>query len=297
MALGRKPRAKSKAAVSSITAGRGSVMSLSRMSARHFLGGAAVGAGLVYFLDPDRGGQRRERVRSALARRPGRYGSRLGDIHGLQAANLSGRGGLDLSRIAQLAGSLLTAYGALRRGTTGSLIKTLGAGLAATATRRAVALPLGGERRRTIDIQKTLYVEAPLDRVYAFGSSCENLPLFVTHVREVTDLGGGRWRWVVDGPTGEAISWVVSLTEQVPNRLIAWRSEPGAVLDNAGVIRFGSEGPGTRIDFRFCYSPPAGSAGRATAEFFGGDPRTRLNADLGRLKSLLESTIRSDTHG
>jgi uncharacterized membrane protein len=267
------------------------------MSARHFLGGAAMGAGLVYFLDPDRGAQRRERVRVALAGRQGRYGSRLGDIHGLEAANLSGRAGLDLARLAQLAGSLLTAYGALRRGTTGSVIKTLGVGLAATGTRRGLALPLGRERRRTIDIQKTLYVEAPLDRVYAFGSSCENLPLFVTHVREVTDLGGGRWRWVVDGPTGEAISWVVALTEQEPNRLIAWRSEPGAVLDNAGVIRFGAEGPGTRIDFRFCYSPPAGSAGRATADFFGGDPRTRLNADLGRLKSLLESTIRSDTHG
>ena len=255
-----------------------------------------MGAGLVYFLDPERGEPRRARVRLALAGRPGRYGSRLGDIHGLEAANLRGPAGLDLSRVAQVAGSLLTAYGALRRGRTGSLIKTLGVGLAATGTRRA-ALPLGRERRRTIDIQKTLYVEAPLERVYAFGSSCENLPLFVTHVREVTDLGGGRWRWVVDGPAGEAISWVVSLTEQEPNRLIAWRSEPGAVLDNAGVIRFGSEGPGTRIDFRFCYSPPAGGAGRATAEFFGGDPRTRLNADLGRLKSLLESTIRSDTHG
>ena len=101
----------------------------------------------------------------------------------------------------------------------------------------------------------------------------------------------------MDGPAGEPLSWVAQLTEQVPNRLLAWRSEPGAVLDNAGVIRFGSEGTGTRIDFRFCYSPPADTAGRSMAEFFGADPRTRLNADLGRLKTLLESTIRSDSHG
>jgi uncharacterized membrane protein len=87
------------------------------------------------------------------------------------------------------------------------------------------------------------------------------------------------------------------VTEHQPQRLLAWRSELGAVLDNAGVIRFSPEGSGTRVDFRFCYSPPGEAAGRSMAEFFGTDPRTRLNADLGRLKTLLESTIRSDTHG
>src|SRR5690349_21098690 len=153
------------------------------MSTRHFLGGVAVGAGLVYFLDPDHGNQRRARARAALAPPPGRYGSRLGDIHGLEAANLGRGAPIDFSRVARVAGSLLTAYGTLRRGTTGSVIKTLGAGLAATGARKAIPLPFGRERRRTVDIQKTLYVEAPLERVYAFGSSCENLPLFVSGVR------------------------------------------------------------------------------------------------------------------
>jgi uncharacterized membrane protein len=98
------------------------------------------------------------------------------------------------------------------------------------------------------------------------------------------------------------VSWVAVVTEEEPNRLLAWRSEPGALLDNAGVLRFAPEGSGTRIDFRFCYSPPVGPAARAMADFFGADPRARLNADVGRLKTLLESTIRSDslrsdTHG
>jgi uncharacterized membrane protein len=87
------------------------------------------------------------------------------------------------------------------------------------------------------------------------------------------------------------------LTQRDPNRVLAWRSEPGSMLDNAGVIRFSREGTGTRIDFRFCYSPPAGRAGNAMVEFFGVDPRTRVNEDLGRLKTLLESTVRSDIHG
>jgi uncharacterized membrane protein len=148
-----------------------------------------------------------------------------------------------------------------------------------------------------VDIQKTLYVEAPVERVFAFWSHYDNFPLFMSNVREVSDLGGQRSRWVVSGPGGVPVEWNAVLTERDENRLLAWRSEPGSMLENAGVIRFAREGTGTRIEFRFSYNPPAGRAGRAMAEFFGADPRARMNEDLGRLKTLLESTVRSDWHG
>ena len=263
------------------------------MSARSFRGGAAVGAGLVYFLDPERGAQRRARARATLARGRGRYGSRLGDIHGLEAANLGGlSASFDTRRLTRLIGGLLAAYGLVRRGRTGSLIRTLGVGLAARGNRPASHRQPGGERRRTIDIQKTLYVDGPVEHVSALAGSCENFPLFISGVREVADLGGGRWRWTVDGPAGGTLSWIASVTEHQPGRLLAWRSDPGAVLDSAGVIRFGAEGPGTRVDFRFCYSPPGDPSDRGAEDFLGGDPRTRFNADLGRLRTLLESTIK-----
>jgi uncharacterized membrane protein len=101
---------------------------------------------------------------------------------------------------------------------------------------------------------------------------------------------------VVTGPGDRPVAWTAVVTAWEAPRLLAWRSEEGAILEHAGVVRFTPEGSGTRIDFRFCYSPPPGREGRALAEFFSADPRARVNEDFGRLKALLESTPRSEYH-
>lgn len=271
------------------------------MRPRNFLGGVAVGAAAMYLLRPDRSTTPLDDDRAGVQAptRTGRYGLRLGDIAGLEAANLSTRSvRLSVKGLTRLAGGAMAVYGLLRRGKTGRVLRMAGLGLAARRVRPA--RPAGasaGERRRTVDIQQTMYVEAPVERVYAFGTTYENLPLFLSNVRQVRDLGGGRSLWIVGGRDGAHAAWTAIVTERKENRLLAWRSEAGAVLDNAGVIRFGPEGAGTRIDLRFCYSPPGERSGGAMSEFFGADPRARMSADLGRLRTMLESTVRSDSHG
>ena len=292
-------------------------------STRSFVRGLTLGVGLMYLLDSDRGRLRRERLARRVsdlladareqldiaAVQPGipelgHYGGRVGDIAGLGAATLVLRkpGSWTQGNPAALRvlGGMLALYGLTRRGTFASLFRTIGTGLlvgsAGRASNGGSALPRI-DRRRAVDIQKTLHIEAPLDQVYAFWSNYENFPLFMSHVREVEDLGGGRSRWSVSGPGGVPIEWNAVLTQQAPNEVIAWRSGPGSMLENAGIIRFASSGTGTRVDLRFCYHPPAGGAGQAVAELLGSDPRGKLNEDLGRMKSLLEATHRSESHG
>jgi uncharacterized membrane protein len=287
---------------------------------RDLLVGLAVGAGMIYYLDPRAGTSRRlrlaDRVRDLLSelsddgrtrglgrrretRRPlsgtGHYGARAGDIGGLEAANLGGATwGRHLGNAAAVA-LALAVWGLTRRGLVGMGVRTLGTGLFMSRLKDAVAPVPAKERRRTVDIQKTLRIEAPVERVYAFWRDYGNFPLFLSGVRRVDDLGAGRSRWVVDGPAG-SLEWTSAITVEAPETLLAWRSEPGAILENAGAVRFSREGTGTRIDLRFCYNPPTG-AGAAVAELFGADPRAQLNQDLGRLKSLLESGTRSELHG
>jgi len=287
-----------------------------------FLGGITAGAGLVYLLDPERGPGRRERLSvrlkplvdgvsrvlergagSVVPPSPG-YGHRIGDLDGLGDATLRSEGRVASSggsRTAlRVAGGLLALYALTRRGSLATMLRTVGTGLLVGSAGRS-KLGTGGisplDRRRAVDIQKTLYIGAPVDQVYAFWSNYENFPLFMSHVREVEDLGAGRSRWSVSGPGGVPIEWSSVLTQQAPDQVIAWRSESGSMLENAGVIRFAPSGTGTRVNLRFCYHPPAGGAGQAVAELLGSDPRAKLNEDLGRMKALLEATTRSEVHG
>ena len=79
------------------------------------------------------------------------------------------------------------------------------------------------------------------------------------------------------------------MTEYVPNQRLAWRSVPGSLIDTSGVVRF-DEDPagGTRLLIRMSYCPPAGMFGHAVASLFGADPKSEINDDMVRLKSLIE---------
>jgi len=291
-------------------------------STRSFVRGLTIGAGAMYLLDSEKGKLRREQLARRVSHlfansglesgsadrgvEVGHYGARVGDIDGLDAASLGRRGSPGFgdsgtSTTLKVLGAVLALYGLTRRGSFASLFRTVGTGLLVGSAGRGglgvASVASYADRRRAVDIQKTLHIDAPLEQVYAFWSNYENFPLFMSHVREVEDLGGGRSRWSVSGPGGVPIEWRAVLTRQAPNEVIAWRSEPGSMLENAGVIRFVRSDAGTRVDLRFCYHPPAGGPGQAVAELLGSDPRAKLNEDLGRMKSLLEATHRSETHG
>jgi uncharacterized membrane protein len=99
--------------------------------------------------------------------------------------------------------------------------------------------------RRAIDLQKTITINAPLERVYSMWTNYENFPFFMSRVREVRELGDGRSRWVAEGPANARVEWDAVITQNIPNRVIAWKTEPGAVVGHAGIVHFEPEHHGT----------------------------------------------------
>ncbi len=281
------------------------------MSTRTFLAGAVAGAGLMYLFDPERGAERRTRLRrridairagldadylpDAATRWPTTIARRYDDIDGLDAhLQRSGGGPARLrtsSAIMGVAGGALAAYGLARRGNVGRAMRTVGTTMLATGLKQADAAGFGllRERRQAVDAQRTIEIEAPPARVFDFWRNYDNFSLFLSHVNAVTDLGGDRSRWSVDGPAGLPVTWTASITDLIPGRRIGWKSEPGSAVQQQGTVRFSPTLTGTRVDVRICYMPPAGALGKVIAELFGDDPDRRLDEDLLRVKALLET--------
>ena len=196
--------------------------------------------------------------------------------------------------LATAAGAWMTACGLRRGGVLGSFKAIAGAALLLRGATnldmsRLTGIGAPGGGRRGVDVQKTLNIRAGLDEVFGFFSNYDNFPLFMHNVREVRDRGDGLSHWVVAGPAGVHVTWDAVLTDYQPNRCIAWASTNNATIGHSGVIRFNENPDGTtRVDVRLSYNPPGGVIGHAVASLLRSDPKSEMDDDLARLKTLIE---------
>ena len=195
--------------------------------------------------------------------------------------------------IAGVAGAALAASGLRRADALGALLTIVGGGVALrAATNVDVGRLVGvGAGRRAVDVRKTINLRRPLEEVYDFWTNYDNFPLFMTNVKQVRSHENGTSHWVVAGPAGVRVEWDAVETRREPNRLIAWKTVPGSsTVASSGVVRFDRNPDGTtRVDVRIAYNPPAGAIGHAVASLFGCDPKSEMDADLLRMKTLLEA--------
>ena len=196
--------------------------------------------------------------------------------------------------LATVAGTAMGVYGAKRRDMAGTMMSSVGLGVltrALTNFDTSRLLGIDGERK-VIEIQKTINIEAPVDRVFTYWLRPENFPDFMSHVLEVRRIGDGLYRWTVGGPAGLRVQWDAGITDLDFNKRLAWKSLPGAVVGQAGVTQFSSNPDGsTRVDVKMSYNPPAGVLGHLIAELFGVDPKHEMDDDLMRMKSFIETGV------
>jgi len=144
---------------------------------------------------------------------------------------------------------------------------------------------------RGIHVREAIRLETPVNTVFAFWRRFENLPLFMTHLERVTDLGSGRSHWAAKGPAGSLFEWDAEIIREEPNKLISWRSLPGSEVVTAGSVQFEAVRAGgeTQVAVNLQYDPPAGRAGAAIAALFGREPSQTIREDLRHFKQLIEA--------
>src|SRR5262249_13812916 len=138
---------------------------------------------------------------------------------------------------------------------------------------------------------KTGVVNASPQAVYRFWRDRRDLPRFMSHLRSVEVLEQRRSPWVTKGPAGMRIEWTAAIINEVETELIAWQSTENADVYNAGSVHFprAPGGRGTAVKAVIRYTPPAGALGVAVAKLFGEEPSQQVEADLRRLKQIMEA--------
>ena len=219
-----------------------------------------------------------------------RSGRNLGDLE--RWVSLAAGAGLTIYGLMRLRrnGWLYAALGGalLQRGLTAHcrLYEALGLNTAGTAgdTRAALTGPRGTHVLERVTIRR------PIEDLYRFWRNLENLPRFMRHLESVERLTDTISRWRAKGPAGTTLEWTAEINNEVPPKVIGWRSLDGADVVSAGSVHFDPAGHGaTRVTVHLQYSPPGGNAAAVVAKLFGVDAAAEIREDLQRFRQLVES--------
>jgi uncharacterized membrane protein len=133
-------------------------------------------------------------------------------------------------------------------------------------------------------IVETVEVNVPVSTAYNQWTQFEDFPQFMASVHEIRQLDDKHLHWKAN-VAGEEKEWDVEITEQIPDKRIAWRSTTG--VPNGGVVTFHKISEDvTRIALQMDYQP------EGVLEKLGdalGAVRMEARGNLQRFKEILES--------
>ena len=135
-------------------------------------------------------------------------------------------------------------------------------------------------------IQDSIEVQAPVRRAYNQWTQFEEFPKFMEGIQSVRQLDDTHVQWVAE-IHGKTSRWTSEITEQQPDKKVAWKTIDGEIK-NDGVVSFEQIAGGqTRVNVQMDVE------GDSTAENVAGDflgvVKRQVRGDLERFKQLIEN--------
>ncbi len=206
----------------------------------------------------------------------------------------SGEGEMDKTEkiVYLVSGALLSLWGLKKFNFLGLITAAAGGALVyrgATGTWPGNGMETSGKYAE-IDINSRLTINKPRAELYAYWRNLENLPNFMSHIKQVREIDTKRSNWTAEIPGGiGTIEWDAEIIQEEPDHIIAWQSLPDAEIDNAGEVKF-EEAPGgkTIVETTISYRPPAGEIGEMAAKLFNPAFEKVVKNDLKEFKKHME---------
>jgi uncharacterized membrane protein len=132
-------------------------------------------------------------------------------------------------------------------------------------------------------ITESIEVNVPVRTAYNQWTQFEDFPQFMASVHEIRQLDDRHLHWKAN-VMGEEKEWNSEITEQIPDKRIAWRSTSGVA--NSGVVTFHRLSDGcTRVTLQMSYQPEG--AMEKMGDMLGA-VRLETRQNLQRFKEMLE---------
>ena len=135
-------------------------------------------------------------------------------------------------------------------------------------------------------IQDSIEVQVPVRRAYNQWTQFEEFPKFMEGIQSVQQLDDTHVQWVAE-IGGKSRQWTTEITEQQPDKKVAWKTIDGEVKNDGAVSFEEIAGGQTRVNVEMDVE------GESTAENVAGDllgvVKSQVRGDLERFKQLIEN--------
>jgi len=136
---------------------------------------------------------------------------------------------------------------------------------------------------RVSSVEESIELDVPVSTAYNQWTQFEDFPRFMASVEEVRQIDDTHLHWRAN-VGGKLKEWDAEITEQIPDKRIAWRSIGG--VRNSGVVTFHRIGDNrTRVMLQMDYEPETVTEKMGDAV---GGVKLTAKGNLQRFKQLLE---------
>jgi uncharacterized membrane protein len=133
-------------------------------------------------------------------------------------------------------------------------------------------------------IEQSIEINVPVRTVYNQWTQFEEFPRFMEGVKQVKQIDDKHLHWKVE-IGGKEKEWTAQITEQIPDRCVAWESTTGAMT--AGVVTFHPLSMSkSKVILKMEYDPEGFVENVGDAV---GVVTQRVQGDLARFKQFIET--------